>query len=71
MFWSKKILLFLFPLRLLSYRSGFGDDCDVNPTTGNPHPIASGGDANIETTEVGNPHNSLPSKGNSHKIKND
>jgi hypothetical protein len=30
------------------------------------HAVAGGGDANIETTEVGNPHNSLPCKGNSH-----
>jgi hypothetical protein len=43
---------------------------DVNPTTGNPHPVAAGGelgggDPNPGTTETGNPHSGLCS-GNPH-----
>lgn len=43
---------------------------DVSPTTGNPHPVAAGGelgggDANPGSTEVGNPHSGLCS-GNPH-----
>ena len=43
---------------------------DVSPTTGNPHPVAAGGelnggDPNPGTTETGNPH-SGPCTGNPH-----
>jgi hypothetical protein len=43
---------------------------DVSPTTGNPHPVAiggelGGGDANPGSTEAGNPHSGLCS-GNPH-----
>ena len=43
---------------------------DVSPTTGNPHPVATGGelgggDANPGSTEVGNPHSGACS-GNPH-----
>jgi hypothetical protein len=49
------------------FRCGFGHDCDVNPTTGNPHPPSTGNDPNTQTgTETGNPHNSAGCTGDPH-----
>jgi hypothetical protein len=41
------------------------DTCDVNPSTGNPHPPAVPPDPNPGTSEVGNPHSGACS-GNPH-----
>ncbi|MGC2570178.1 MAG: hypothetical protein WA364_01610 [Candidatus Nitrosopolaris sp.] len=56
------IVLLAYPLGVTHQAHAFckkGQDCDVNPTTGNPHPVAGPGDAsNPQGNEVGNPHNS-------------
>lgn len=47
---------------------GHQHDCDVNPPTGNPHPVVPTGtpESNPQGNEVGNPHNSAGCTGDPH-----
>ena len=46
---------------------GHHQDCDVNPTTGNPHPPSGFGDPVTNNgVETGNPHNSAGCTGDPH-----